>query len=424
MDCPWKIGAVWGRWRGKFVRLHGKAGGVCAFYGAMPDPAQRLVSLDAFRGFVMLLMASSGFGLAQMAKVHPDSWIWQQVAFQVSHVPWAGCALWDLIQPSFMFMVGVAVPLSVRRRREAGQGLFQLGAHALVRAVVLVLLAVLLTTRASDTMTRWEFPNVLAQIGLGYVFLVLIAGLGWEYCLAAILLILGGYWFWFFQHPLPTAEQIAAFQAAKPPWEGGLPGFFAHWNIHTNAAAEWDRWLLNLFPRAEPFVFNSGGYQTLNFIPSLATMLAGAVTGHFLLASPRTVREKCARLWVFGIVCLLIGTILGFVACPIVKRIWTPSWMVFSTGWVLLMLGFFYTVVEVLGARRLAFPLVVVGMNSIFIYVMHSLSAGWIRDQLAKHGMASLFASPWGPVAERCGVLAVLWLLCFWLYRQRAFLRL
>jgi predicted acyltransferase len=390
----------------------------------MPAPAQRLVSLDAFRGFVMLLMASSGLGLAQMAKAHPDSWGWQQVAFHVSHVPWAGCALWDLIQPSFMFMVGVAVPLSVRRRFEAGEGLLKLGVHALGRALILVLLAVLLTTKGGDTMTRWEFPNVLAQIGLGYVFLVLIAGLGWEYCLAAILVILFGYWFWFFQHPLPTAEQLAALQVAKPPAEGLMQGFFAHWNIHTNAAAEFDRWFLNRCLRAEPFVFNAGGYQTLNFIPSLATMLAGAITGSFLLTSPRTPSEKCARLWIFGIVCLLIGTVLGVVACPIVKRIWTPSWVVFSTGWVLLMLGFFYTVVEVLGARRIVFPLVVVGMNSIFIYVMHSLSAGWIRDQLAKHGMAALFATPWGPVIERCGVLAVLWLLCYWLYRQRAFLRL
>lgn len=165
--------------------------------------SSRLVSLDAFRGFVMLLMASSGFGLAQMAKTQPDSWLWQQVAFHVSHVPWAGCALWDLIQPSFMFMVGVAVPLSVRRRREEGQGFFGLGAHALLRAVLLILLAVLLTTRAGDGMTRWEFPNVLAQIGLGYVFLVLIAGLGWEYCLAAILVILSGYWVWFFSIRCP-----------------------------------------------------------------------------------------------------------------------------------------------------------------------------------------------------------------------------
>jgi hypothetical protein len=63
-------------------------------------------------------------------------------------------------------------------------------------------------------------------------------------------------------------------------------------------------------------------------------------------------------------------------------------------------------------------------MNSLFIYVMHSLAADWIKDQLSKHGMAAFFAMTWGPVIEKTSVLAVLWLLCLWLYRQRAFLRI
>jgi heparan-alpha-glucosaminide N-acetyltransferase len=387
-------------------------------------PNQRLISLDAFRGFVMLLMASSGFGLTQMAGANPDSWWWAQIKYQVSHAPWQGCALWDLIQPSFMFMVGVSVPLSVVRRRAEGQGFFRLSWHALIRAILLVLLAVLLSTHGRDSMTNWVFTNVLAQIGLGYVFLVVLSGLGWEFCLAAIILILAGDWFWFYQHPLPTPEQLAALQSAKPTAEGIMQGFYAHWNIHTNAAAELDRWLLNLLPRSEAFVNNAGGYQTLNFVPALATMLGGAVTGHFLVNGKFSHGHKCGRLVAVGIVCLLIGTVLGFVACPVVKRIWTPSWAIFSGGWVLLLLSFFYWLVEVAGQRRIVFPLVVVGMNSIFIYVMHSLTAGWISQQLAKHGMAGLFASTWGPVIEKCSVLAVLWLLCFWLYRQRAFLRI
>lgn len=372
----------------------------------------------------MLLMASSGFGLVQMAAANPDSWWWSQVKAQVSHVPWQGCSLWDLIQPSFMFMVGVAVPLSVRRRREAGEGFFRLGWHAFTRAILLVLLAVLLSTHGKDVMTNWVFTNVLAQIGLGYFFLVLLAGMGWEYCLAAIILILAGDWFWFYQHPLPTVEQVTAIQSANPPNGGLYEGFFAHWNIHTNAAAELDRWLLNLLPRSEVFSFNPGGYQTFNFVPALATMLGGAITGHFLLNGRHSHGHKCGRLLAAGIVCLLLGTVLGYVACPVVKRIWTPSWAVFSGGWVLLMLSFFYWLVEIAGQRRIVFPLVVVGMNSIFIYVMHSLSAGWISQQLSKHGMATFFVTQWGPVIERCSVLAVLWLLCLWLYRQRAFLRL
>ena len=91
---------------------------------------------------------------------------------------------------------------------------------------------------------------------------------------------------------------------------------------------------------------------------------------------------------------------------------------------VLVMLTSFYWLIEIVGLKKPFLPLVVVGMNSIFIYVMHSLAAGWIKDQLSKHGMAELFATTWGPVIEKASVLAVLWLLCFWLYRQRAFLRL
>lgn len=369
----------------------------------------------------MLLMASSGLGLAEMARARPDSAGWQSVAYQVSHVDWIGCSLWDLIQPAFMFMVGISVPLSMLRRREGGQGWLGRWLHVLVRAMALVLLGVLLTTRAKDPMTQWVFTNVLAQIGLGYVFLCLLAALGWETCVAGIVVILVGYSYWFLQHPLPAAGFDFASVGAKPT--DLLEGSFGHWSKHLNAAADFDRWFLNLLPRAEPFVTNVGGYTTLNFIPALATMLMGAVTGSYLLRSPRTEAQKAATMLMVGLVCLLLGTVLGYVAVPVVKRIWTPSWVLFSGGWVLMMLSAFYWLIEVVGLRRAAFPLTVVGMNSLFIYVMHSLTAGWIAEQLRKHGLAELFTGPWGPVLEKTSVLAVLWLLCLWLYRQRAFLR-
>jgi heparan-alpha-glucosaminide N-acetyltransferase len=385
------------------------------------SPNQRLVSLDAFRGFIMLLMASSGFGLAQMAKANPESWWWQQIGYQVSHVEWVGCALWDLIQPAFMFMVGVAVPLSLVRRKQDGQGFLGRFAHALLRALVLILLGVLLSTKVGDPQTNWIFPNVLVQIGLGYVFLFVLASLGWEYCAAAVVILLVGDWYWFFQHPLPAAGFDLAAVGARP--EDLMDGRFAQWSKHLNVAADFDRWLLNLFPRTEPFITNAGGYTTMNFVPALATMLMGAITGERLLRSPKTHGQKAAILLTAGIVCLLIGTVLGIVAVPMVKRIWTPSWVMFSGGWVFLMLSFFYWLVEVAGQRKIVFPLVVVGMNSLFIYVMHSLTAGWIRDAIKTHAGAELFSGAWAPVIERCSVLAVLWLLCFWLYRQRAFLR-
>ncbi len=384
----------------------------------------------------MLLMASSGFGIVQMADDNPDSF-WGFIKPQFAHQAWQGCSLWDLIQPSFMFMVGVAVPFSCMKRREHGQSFFGMAWHALTRSILLVALGLMLATHAGDKQTVFLFTNVLAQIGLGYFFLFILSRMGWEYMVSGIILILAGYSWFFINHPLPTAEQVAAIAGMKGTENALLPGFAGHWSIHLNAAADFDRWFLNQLPQATPFKFNPGGYQTLNFIPALATMLGGAVTGDYLLRSLSSDKRKCAVLLISGIIFVLVGTGLDLrilpvageqfghlTVMPVVKRIWTPSWAVLSGGWVLIMLAIFYWLVEILGMRRVVFPLVVVGMNSITIYLLHSLSAGWIRDHLHKHLPDAAFPAYWTPVIERCGVLFVLWLVCFWLYRQKAFLKL
>lgn len=386
-----------------------------------PDPSHRLLSLDAFRGFIMLMMASAGFGLAEIGRANPGT-LWEQSAWLVSHVEWVGCSPWDLIQPAFMFMVGMAVPLSYWKRQERGDGFFSMSWHALSRAVLLVLLAVVLSTKAGDPMTNWIFPNVLAQIGLGYFFLVLLWRAGPEAEISAIIVILVAYWLFFYLHPLPP--EGFDWTAWKVKQDELLGGLMAHWNKHWNAAGEFDRWFLNLFPRAERFEINAGGYQTLNFVPALATMLGGSLTSRFLARSPKSMPMKAGLLVGAGVLCLFVGTMLGLFVCPVVKRIWTPSWVLFSGGWVLILLAAFYWIVEVWGWRKLVFPLVVVGMNSIFIYVLSNLSSGWIRASLKTHLPDAWTQGFWAPMVEKCGVLAVLWLLCFWLYRQRAFLRL
>lgn len=372
----------------------------------------------------MLLMASSGFGIAQMAAAHPGSW-WEHLRPQFEHKAWAGVSLWDMIQPSFMFMVGVAVPFSCLNRREKGHSFFGMAWHALIRSILLVALGVMLATRAEHTQTHFLFTNVLAQIGLGYFILFPLSRMGPEYMVAGIILILAGYTWFFIHHPLPTEAELTVVRGIKGTENAILTGWPGHWSIHTNAAAAFDRWFLNLLPQAQPYQFTPGGYQTLNFIPSLATMLGGALAGHFLIHSLRSDGRKCASLIIAGVVLLLVGTILDIThVMPAVKRIWTPSWVLLSSGWVLLMLALFYWLVEIAGLRWAVFPLVVVGMNSIAIYLLHSLCAGWIRDNLHKHLPPTAFPEYWAPVIERCGVLIVLWLICFWLYRQKAFLKL
>jgi heparan-alpha-glucosaminide N-acetyltransferase len=385
------------------------------------SPAPRLASLDAYRGFIMILMASGGFGIPMVAKNLPDS-IWPKIAPWFEHVPWSGGVLWDLIQPAFMFMVGVAAAYSCAKRLARGDSYFAVLRHAAVRALVLVLLSVLLASNgAKVNQTVWQFTNVLGQIGLGYFFLVLLSRAGWKTHLAAFFVIVTGYWLWFAVTP-PTEMPPGANVAWLAPSDM-FSGFFAHWNPHTNPAAEFDRWFLNLFPCAKPYVSGNGGYQTLNFVPSLATMILGLMTGN-LLRGGRSPSQKLRDMLIAAAFCLALGFIAGQTVCPVVKRIWTPSWVLWSAGWVFLMLAFFYFVIDVKGRQKWALPLTVVGMNSILIYLGYQLSSGWIKDTLVKHLGHDLFSGPYQAMAERGGVLLVLWLVCAWLYRQRVFLKI
>ena len=109
-----------------------------------PPPGQRLVSLDAYRGLTMFAMASGGIGLRQVARQFPDSPVWQAIGYQLEHVPWVGCSVWDMIQPSFMFIVGVAMVFSCASRAARGQSWGRMAWHAAWRSVVLMLLGIFL----------------------------------------------------------------------------------------------------------------------------------------------------------------------------------------------------------------------------------------------------------------------------------------
>jgi heparan-alpha-glucosaminide N-acetyltransferase len=395
---------------------------------AREKPA-RLVSLDAYRGAIMLFMASGGLALPDVAKHFPDSSLWRFLAFNTDHVEWVGCSLWDLIQPSFMFMVGVAMPYSIASRRARGESERIIVAHVLYRAVFLVLLAIFLTSNWSKQ-TDFVFTNVLAQIGLGYAFLYLLLGRGMRMQLAALAGILIGYWLLFLLWPLPHPDP-AADAAGSPTW-------FAHWNKNTNAASAFDVWFLNLFPRAAPFVLNKGGYETLNFVPSLGTMLLGLMAGE-MLRRPKSPSYKLAWLLAASVLCLALGWLSGAFLCPIVKRIWTPSWVLFSAGWTFALLASFFWLIDIRGWRRWAFPLIVVGMNSIAMYCMAQLMKGWIGSSLQIHlgpfALPTLRRMPlsvdpawlndtFGPIVQSAAVLLVLWLICLWMYRRGIFLRI
>jgi len=397
-----------------------------------PSPApQRLTSLDAYRGFIMLVLASEGLGIYQVSRKFPDNRVWVTLGYHFHHVTWLGCAFWDLIQPSFMFMVGVAMAYSYASRAARGESYASMFRHALVRSIVLVFLGVFLRS-GNASQTHFTFMDVVSQIGLGYTFLFLLWGKPRWVQGAAAALVLFGYWLFFAAYPLPPADFDYKSVGVPNDW-AHLSGFAAHWDKGTNPAARFDVWFLNLFPRAKPFAYDGSGYPTLNFIPSLATMIFGLMAGELL----RGPRSRTAKFWILagsGAGVMAAGELLDLTGiCPIVKIIWTPSWALYSAGWALWMLAAFYAVVDLAGLRRWSYPLVVVGMNSIVMYVMASLLRGWFEKRLRIHFGKNIFdqVAAWlhlgeacVPIVEHVFVLFAMWLVCWWLYRQRLFVRI
>jgi predicted acyltransferase len=388
----------------------------------------RLVSLDAYRGFVMLLMMAEVLRLATVARALPESGFWNFLAWHQSHVEWIGCSLHDLIQPSFSFIVGVALPFSIAARRERGQSALGMSLHAFLRALILILLGVFLRS-VDKPQTNFTFEDTLSQIGLGYGLLFLFAQRPVRDQWLAFVVLMIGYWAAFALHPLPPSNFDYASVGVPPEWlaQHGLSGFAAHWQKNSNFAWQFDTWFLNLFPRKAPFVFNPGGYATLSFIPTLATMTLGVLAGGILRRDWPAVR-KIQWLFAAGALALFAGWLLGALGMvPVVKRIWTPSWVLFSGGWCLFLLAVFYALIDVRGRRAWTFPLLVIGLNSIAAYTIAHLCGSFIRSSLNTHlgpETFRLFGQPYETLLLGGCTLLAYWLILFWMYRRRIFLRI
>ncbi len=282
-------------------------------------PSNRLISIDAYRGTVMLLMLAEVLHLSQMKQAFPTSEFWKFLAFHQSHIDWVGCTLHDLIQPSFTMLVGVVLPFSLASRIQRGESTAAMTLHALLRAVLLVCLGIFLRSLGRDQ-TNFTFDDTLTQIGLGYFFLFLLGRTNWKVQLAALIAILVGYWGFFAKYPLPDANFDWSKTGVTADWEHHLKGFSAHWNKNTNPAWAFDGWWMNLFPRKEPFTHSGGGYCTLSFIPTLGTMLVGLLAGNWL-KSERTPGRKIAGLLLGSAVCFGISLAAEhYDICPIVPK--------------------------------------------------------------------------------------------------------
>ena len=386
----------------------------------------RIAGLDAYRGLVLALMMGEVLHFCGLAAAFPASALWALLCHHQDHVLWVGCSLHDLIQPGFSFLVGAAMPFSLAARAGRGQSRRAMIAHAFRRALILVVLGIFLRS-LGHPQTRFTFEDTLTQIGLGYGFLFLLGLRPRRDQWIALAVILVVFWAAFALYPVPGPDFAWESVGVPSDWPHLMTGFAAHWNKSENFSAQFDRWFLNLFPREKAFVFNEGGYQTLSFIPTLGTMILGLLAGG-VLRSDRTVRQKLQWLVAAGAAGLASGWLLGALGlCPVVKRIWTPSFALFSGGWCFLFTAFFYWVMDVRGRVRWAFPLTVLGMNSIAAYCMNWVLVEPVAEALLRHlGRAPFLVL--GPAIERtlvgAGALLVTWLILLWMHRRRIFIRI
>jgi predicted acyltransferase len=354
-----------------------------------PSSQPRYLALDAYRGFIMLILVSGGFGLAELAQRRPE---FLGIARQFDHMPWEWITFWDLIQPAFMFMVGVAMPFALARRVELGATKSQLFWHVVVRSFRLILMSQILMSISAGKM-HFQLINVLAQIGITYFLCYLIMQLRfrWQVVIAVGLLV--GYWALF-----------VAFPGTEGPFMSKTTNIGAVIDTHVFGHQNDDYW------------------TTINFVTSTVTTLFGVWTGQ-LLKSNKSHNAKMRIIAIWAVACLAVGYAIH-PWNPIIKRICTTSFTLYSAGWVLLMLLAFYWLVEVMGYRKWTFPLVVVGANPIFIYSVDNVLRGWLDRAVGVFTLRFTWLGDFAPVAQSCAVLLVMWYLCYWLYQRKIWFKL
>jgi predicted acyltransferase len=373
----------------------------------------------------MLLMMGEVLHFSAIHRSYPDSLFWRILAFNQTHVEWAGMSLHDMIQPSFTFLVGVALPYSIQSRLAKGQRFGQMLAHTLWRSLLLIVLGILLRS-LHTSQTNFTFEDTLSQIGMGYplAFLLYFCSPRWQW--TALASVLFGYWLAWALYPLPGSGFDYARVGVAPGWSHNFSGFAAHWNKNSNLGQAFDVWFLNLFPRPSRFLYNGGGYLTLSFIPTLGTMLLGLFAGRWFREISPAIPFR--RLLTAGTLLVLAGAFFHLTGIsPVVKRIWTPGWTLFSGGICFLFLAFFSWTIDVKGYRRAAFPLVVVGVNSIAAYLIAHLWEDFLVRNLYTnlgHGPFQLFGTAFEPLMMGVLLMMIYWLALCWMYRNKVFLRI
>lgn len=359
---------------------------------------ERVLSIDALRGFDMFwIIGGSSVAQALSANDDPNSW-GSRFSEQFEHVAWEGFRFYDLIFPLFIFLVGCVLPWSLSKYTASPK---QVYGRIIRRGVLLVLLGFLVNGVLQFDFANMRYAHVLQRIGIAYVFAaILYLHSSWRGQVAVTVGILLGYWALLAWVPAP----------------GGVAGDYS---MEGNLAGYIDRTYLPgiILDKYYGFGDNEGFLST---IPALATALLGLLAGTWLKSTAGPWR-KVLGLAVAGVISLVVGYVWGW-SFPVIKNLWTSSFVLVAGGWSLLLLAVFCAVVDVLGFHRLAFFWVVIGMNAITIYVGQRFVNFYDIAEFFFGGLAKLAGESSGLVLL-VGILAVKWVLLFLLYRRRIFLR-
>jgi len=358
--------------------------------------SNRLMSLDALRGFDMFWIIGGSTVFIALSKATGGSL--NVILPQFDHVRWEGIHFFDLIWPLFMFIVGVSIPLSVEKRLAAGASKRTLYLHAVRRALILFFLGMIL----QGGLLQWDLSklhpcySVLHGIGAGYLIAVIVAiELKPKYQAAITAIFLLVYWAVIMLIPVPGIG------AGVLTPEGNLATWF-------------DQLVLGRFHHGENTWF-------LSYPAFASSVLLGVMAGHLIKLPVREIR-KVLLLASAGMGCTLLG-LLWSIAFPIIKLMWTSSFVLIGGGFGFLMLALFYWIIEVKGYSKWAFFFRVIGMNSITVYFVAMLvNFRQIGDIFVGNLLPRI--GPWDDFVSETVALTIIWLLLCWMYRTKTFVRI
>jgi predicted acyltransferase len=359
---------------------------------------ERINSIDFFRGFTMFLL----IGESTKLYVHIrsiDSGLMSFFGTQLSHHLWHGLHFWDLIQPFFMFIVGVAIPFAIVNRQKKGASEKSIMLHALKRSLLLLFLGWAIIC-VHEGKIALRFQNVLSQLSVTYLVAFLIMRRSFYFQLIFTLVIL-------------LAIDLA--YRFFP-----VNGFNHPWVAYENLGA----WVNNRIEGVDKTTI----WATLNAIPTISHTVWGVLCGK-LLMSDKTLNRKILYMVIAGLSGLLIGYSLDFLnMTPIIKKIATSSFVFASGGWTILAFCFSYWLID---AKKMFIHwskmFVIVGMNCIFIYLLFQVGGADFLSEIFKPFAGALF--PWiGDMTVAIMISlaswAALWYICYWLYKNKLFIKI